>query len=46
MAEVAEVRTICEARREREQQTRELVRAAWKQWRAIKAQLQEVYQSG
>ena len=29
MAEVAEVRTICEARRERVQQMRELVKAAW-----------------
>ena len=46
MAEVAEVRTICDARREREQQMRELARESWKQWRAIKAQLREVYQSG
>ncbi len=42
VADVAAVIAGCQARREQEQQLRTLTKKAWKQWQAIKAQLQGV----
>ena len=42
VADVALVKSGCQERREQEQQLLTLTKKAWKQWQAIKAQLQGV----
>jgi hypothetical protein len=45
-ADAAAARAACDAHRESERRTRELVRAEWREWLALRARLREIDRHG